>query len=203
MPSWLDIRIQLTGLRRLTRELGWMRAVQVGIAAQRGGDAFAALGPAQDDQDAASRAQLAPAIALYRALRLHLDAEESLRVAGAVIHDASLRFLEHAIGEVDLERYRASTPNHRRAYLQGIMEQFVNADARIEVADEEGFVQVVTRCRFVELCRAAGVPELAPAFCAGDLAFFSRGPVRLDRPGTLAEGADACEFRFSLRGEGG
>ena len=60
---------------------------------------------------------------------------------------------------------------------------------------------MVVSCRFVTLCEQVGAPELAPLFCAADLAYFVEGPIRLERPKTLAGGDDCCEFRFTLHGE--
>ncbi len=48
------------------------------------------------------------------------------------------------------------------------------------------------------LCAAAGVPELAPVFCAGDAHFFGtvEPDVLLERPQMIAEGAETCRFRL-------
>ncbi len=61
----------------------------------------------------------------------------------------------------------------------------------------------VTRCLYVEAYRAMGVPaEVLPLLsCARDAPFASayHPALELDRPCTLADGADACLFRFTWR----
>jgi hypothetical protein len=61
----------------------------------------------------------------------------------------------------------------------------------------------VTRCLYVEAYRAMGVPaEVLPLLsCARDSPFASayHPALELDRPCTLAGGADACLFRFTWR----
>jgi hypothetical protein len=61
----------------------------------------------------------------------------------------------------------------------------------------------VTRCLYVEAYRAMDVPaEVLPLLsCARDAPFASayHPALELDRPCTLAEGADACLFRFTWR----
>ncbi|NMC48780.1 MAG: L-2-amino-thiazoline-4-carboxylic acid hydrolase [Desulfovibrio sp.] len=61
----------------------------------------------------------------------------------------------------------------------------------------------VTRCLYVEAYRAMGVPaEVLPLLsCARDAPFASayHPALEMDRPCTLAGGADACLFRFTWR----
>ena len=160
----------------------------------------AGTGPAPaDDKDRGSRDQIRPAVRLYGVLRDEMGQEEALQVVAAVVLPATIVFLEHAIGGLDPAAYGAADEDGRRAYADRIMAPFPNADAESAEAGDRHFVQHVTRCRFVELCAAAGVPELAPVFCAGDLAFFEQGEIELTRPTTLAEGGPYCDFRFSLR----
>ena len=59
----------------------------------------------------------------------------------------------------------------------------------------------VTRCPYCELYRELGMDELGVAFsCCRDEPFargFNPG-LRLTRTQTLMEGADHCDFRYSL-----
>jgi hypothetical protein len=74
----------------------------------------------------------------------------------------------------------------------------------IEVLDqsEEAFDFNVTRCRYAELYRALGVPELGAVFsCDRDGALiegFNPG-VEFTRTQTIMQGAAYCDFRYRLR----
>lgn len=61
----------------------------------------------------------------------------------------------------------------------------------------------VTRCLYVEAYRAMGIPaELVPILsCARDAPFAAayHPALEFDRPCTIADGADACLFRFTWR----
>ncbi len=186
------------GFRILREELGVRVAVRVGLAADRKPDPFEPLGPPQDERERLSRAQIGPAVSLYRALSERLSQDEALRITGRVVHDAAVLFLAHTVGGIDPSDWRKRDDAARRELVEGIQRSFFNAEAGVEDVGPRGFVMRVRSCHFVTLCAAAGHPELAPTFCAGDLAFFNRAPLKLERPGTLAEGADACEFRFRL-----
>jgi len=198
---WMEARTKLVALGILWRELGLGRALRGGGAAERGGDPFAQEGPPDCEEERLSRGQIGPAIKLYRALNGMVGAEEALRITGLVVHDAAVIFLEHTVGQLDPTMWVALGDEERRTLVETIQARFFNAAAEIEDVTAAGFVMRVRSCRFVRLCAAAGCPEVAPLFCAGDLAFFNRGPLRLERPGTLAGGAVDCAFRFRLEAE--
>jgi hypothetical protein len=59
----------------------------------------------------------------------------------------------------------------------------------------------VTRCRYAEMYRALGIPELGALLsCNRDFAFGSgfNPRLRLRRTQTIMEGAPHCDFRFTL-----
>jgi hypothetical protein len=59
----------------------------------------------------------------------------------------------------------------------------------------------VTRCRYAEMYRALGIPELGAVLsCNRDFAFGSgfNPRLRLRRTQTIMEGAPHCDFRFTL-----
>lgn len=60
----------------------------------------------------------------------------------------------------------------------------------------------MTRCYLLDTFTQLGCPELTKAYCAGDDALYTDlcPQLRWQRTGTLAAGADACDFRFE-RGE--
>jgi hypothetical protein len=60
----------------------------------------------------------------------------------------------------------------------------------------------VTRCRYAEMYRALGIPELGAVLsCNRDLALIQgfNPAVELARTQTLMEGAAHCDFRYTLR----
>lgn len=56
----------------------------------------------------------------------------------------------------------------------------------------------MTRCFLLDTFTRLGVPEITPAYCAGDDLLYSDlcPHLRWLRTGTLATGAPACDFRF-------
>ena len=194
----LEALTKAVSLRILKRDLGLYRALRVGVAAERGKDPFAAAGPAGSEEERLSRGQIAPALRLYKALIKMVGGSEALRITGAVVHDAAVIFLEHTVGHPDPETWAAMDDVERQTMVETVQNRFFNATVDIEEVTLTGFVMRVRSCHFVRLCAEAGCPEVAPLFCAGDLAFFNRGPMKLERAGTLAEGAQDCEFCFRL-----
>lgn len=72
-------------------------------------------------------------------------------------------------------------------------------------AGADAHVLRVRSCLYQAVCAAEGVPALTRVFCALDAALFApvgdaRRGVTFALDGTLAEGADACVFRFGVDG---
>ncbi|MCA1989630.1 MAG: L-2-amino-thiazoline-4-carboxylic acid hydrolase [Desulfarculus sp.] len=62
----------------------------------------------------------------------------------------------------------------------------------------------VRRCRYAEMYRELGLADLGLVLsCQRDFAFFEgfNPRIKLTRTQTIMQGADHCDFRFSLRGE--
>ena len=187
----------------LWRRLGLWGAVWVGLAVRRRvkrGEPFAGWTDAEDAKEAGSRAQLGPAVALYRELqaRGRTDARE---VVAEAVHDGALAFLGATVGPIRRADLEAMDDAGRRTWLEAVGDRFPNATVRWEQTGPDAVRFRVTSCRFVALCRALDVPELAPVFCAGDATFFGsvEPNVTLTRPTTLAEGGDHCLFTLEWR----
>ena len=63
----------------------------------------------------------------------------------------------------------------------------------------------VTRCRYAELYRGLGIPELGAVLsCNRDFSLIEgfNSQVTLTRTQTIMEGAPFCDFRFTRKGEG-
>lgn len=64
----------------------------------------------------------------------------------------------------------------------------------------------VRRCRYAEMYRELGLADLGLILsCQRDFAFFEgfNPRIRLTRTQTIMQGADFCDFRFSLRDDNG
>jgi hypothetical protein len=75
---------------------------------------------------------------------------------------------------------------------------------RIEVLEqsETAFSFNITRCRYAELYRALGIPELGAVLsCNRDFSLIEgfNPNVELTRTQTLLQGAAYCDFRYRLR----
>ncbi|HEV8438617.1 MAG TPA: L-2-amino-thiazoline-4-carboxylic acid hydrolase [Methylomirabilota bacterium] len=103
------------------------------------------------------------------------------------------RDLARRIGDDSLPAFATALEDWKKgdAYRMDVLEQ-----------TEERFSFNVTRCRYAEMYRALGVPELGALLsCNRDFALvegFNRD-VDLTRTQTIMEGATHCDFRFVRR----
>jgi hypothetical protein len=199
LPWWVDVRCALAGFLVLRRRVGFLRALYYGLIAQAGGDPFKSLPPPGGLPETLSRRQIAPAVGLYKVLKSRLGPDTAAAVMRSVVTTATQAFLSWAIGRPDASAFQSLPENERRDFALAIAGKFFNASGALGEVSGESFSYTVERCLFVELCAGAGVPELAPLFCEGDLRYFATGPVGLDRTVTLASDGRPCDFRFSLR----
>jgi hypothetical protein len=185
----------------LIRELGIWTALKVGRRVRRelkSGAPFVHMEPAANERDRLSRGQIGRAIVLYSTLQRYRSQEQALRLTRAIVVEAACVFLGEQIGSLS----RASLANipqpERRGWVEEKGSRFFNATMRWDRVDDRGVDFTVTACAFPPLCVAAGVPELAPIFCAGDAKFFGavEPNVMLDRPKTIADGDECCVFRL-------
>ena len=84
--------------------------------------------------------------------------------------------------------------------------QYWTQDNALEIdilaQDDETLSFNVTRCRYAELYRALGIPELGAVFsCNRDYALIAgfNGDVALARTQTIMDGATHCDFRYKMR----
>jgi predicted ArsR family transcriptional regulator len=94
------------------------------------------------------------------------------------------------------------------AHFAGALEDWKKGDAyRMDVLrqDDERFDFNVTRCRYAEMYRALGIPEIGALLsCNRDFALIDgfNPAVELERTQTIMEGATHCDFRFRRRADG-
>ena len=183
-------------LRRLERAVGWWRLPGLLAEVVAADDPFVGLGRPASAEERLSRRQMRRAVTLYRALRRR-DVSDALEAVTDVAVAVGTEFLRLAIPSRDELEQRLDQVTPEEMATE-ILERFFNAAGRIRHADASRLRVDIVRCRFVELCAALDVSELAPAFCASDLAFFRRpeAPLRLERTTTLAQDGAVCDFDF-------
>jgi predicted ArsR family transcriptional regulator len=200
IPRNVELRSSLVATKVLWRRLG-LRAIgvlgEVG-AAQARGDPFRHLPKPRDLREELSRRQAAPAVLLFKALRKRLGGDEALSLTREVILEATVIFLGFAIGPLDRDELMALSEAEREALVRRLGVRFFNATVRWDEISSERLRLTVTHCLFPDLCREGGAPEVAPLLCQGDAVYFEEvlGTVELNRPGTIAEGAEVCPFEL-------
>jgi hypothetical protein len=188
----------------LIEELGLVDALRVGGRTQRrvfAGEPFDQLDPPETEGERQSREQIGPAIVLYKELLRDRDRQRALEVAERVIIEASIIFLGKTIGRLRRSELLDLGDRQREEFVRRKGDKFFNATLEWEQIEVDTVEFTVTHCEFPPLCEKTGVPELAPLFCKGDAQFFGdvEEDVDLDRPHTIAEGAETCPFRITLR----
>lgn len=102
----------------------------------------------------------------------------------------------------------ARTCGNSLANFAATLEDWKRDDAlQIEVLEEtpRRFSFNVTRCRYAELYRSLGIPELGAVLsCNRDFSLIEgfNPSVRLTRTQTIMNGASQCDFRYELPGDG-
>jgi predicted ArsR family transcriptional regulator len=97
------------------------------------------------------------------------------------------------------------TGGNSLAHFAAALEDWKKGDAyRMDVLrqDDERFDFNVTRCRYAEMYRALGIPEVGALLsCNRDFALIEgfNADVGLERTQTIMEGASHCDFRFTRR----
>ena len=94
------------------------------------------------------------------------------------------------------------------AQFAGALDDWQKGDAyRLDVLEQNDrkFSFNVTRCRYAEMYRSLGIPELGRLLsCNRDFSLVEgfSPTIKLTRTQTIMEGADHCDFRFVERGAG-
>lgn len=212
MRRWDLIRFDLTtglwvSVRQLAAHLGAWRLLRVvlGLARRTGQDPLRDQ-PVPDwalQNEPLVRHQLRPALQLDEVLAddLGMTVADRLPILAAVIAEAGASFVAtHARG-ITPETWEAASAQDRQGWAQGLIGRFFNARIDAVETSAETIRFEVSACRFATLVRALDRAHLAPLFCAADSVFFERPgtPATLERHGTLALGAPACDFLLALR----
>ena len=197
------LNIERAVSQRLWRQLGFFRSLRIALALVWQKVTFRPfhLLPMTDDPaEKLARKHVLDALTLFRAMESQLG-PSGKRLFQEVMSLGAQAFLSSNIGLIDVGDYLQMTSVERRGWLARLIDLFPNATAEIKEASELRVAFTVTRCRYVELTRIAGYPELANTFCAGDAAFFRAQPdgIEFERTDSIAEGGRNCPFVLSLR----
>jgi hypothetical protein len=163
------------------------------------GAPFKALPPAEGPDEKKSRAQIGPAIILYRLLLARGMAQaEAFALVREVVLAAGVAFMGQTLGSLTRAELEALDEAGRRAFVESRGQRFFNAELRWDHVGTHEVRFTALSCRFPALCEAVGALELAPLFCEVDEAFFGavEEGVSLERPHTIAGGAETCPFRL-------
>lgn len=196
-----------TAVRILFRELGFVEGLRLAGRVQTrvlAGEPFDELPSPESEDERKSREQIAPAIVLYDELLADYQQPRAYDLVEEIAVEGAVHFLSRTIGRLRKRDLLGMTDRERRDFVETKGEQFFNAKLRWETIEEDEVEFTVLECRFPGLCESVGYPELAPVFCKGDAKFFGgvEEDVDLDRPHTIAEGADTCPFHIYLDGDG-
>jgi L-2-amino-thiazoline-4-carboxylic acid hydrolase len=104
------------------------------------------------------------------------------------------------------ERFAVSLQAIKPDIGDGIDFKWLQGESVLEGKTNERIEFDITGCRFAQLFRALGEPELGFALlCAGDNTLtdeVGKGDVEFKRTQTIMQGADHCDFRFALKKKG-
>ncbi len=142
--------------------------------------------------------------------------EVEARLLAPLIEALGARFGRDEVVEVVRETIRAIAREQGRALAKSMggdtlllfadsMSAWTQDNAlelTVLAKDEEQYDFNVTRCRYAEMYRALGVPELGTVFSCnrdGTLIEGFNGEVEFARTQTIMQGAPFCDFRYRLK----
>ena len=204
MDIAFQVRSGIAAISLLNKRLGVLATTSVLGALmfrQVKGQPWRGLPSPADEKEKLTREQAGPAILLYRVLCDRMPQQDALDLTADIATEGALIFLRQTIPTIRAAEMNALSDEQRLEFLQGIQGKFFNADAGDYTIGETDFSFLIQRCRFPELCKATGHPELAPVFCKGDGLFFERHQpeVLFSREHTLARDGQPCDFSFQLK----
>lgn len=204
MNPILRLKIGRAALAELKNELKAGEIIKVLpqiVIMKARGEPFGGLPGPESGKDKESRALIADAILLYRALLKIKPLPDAERITRAVIREGAVAQLSYLIPEISRQTLDSLEEREKRMMFCGIIAKFPNAEYQIVKAEGKEYYYDITRCRLVELIESAGHPELKDAFCAGDGLYFElRQPeISFARESAIGEGNETCKFRFTVK----
>ena len=165
---------------------------------ERSGEPWKELEPPASDDERDCRQEAGSVILLYDLLTELIGRDEALELLTEIVSEGGVLKLRESVPRLERARFDTMAPDEQKRFLKDIMGQFPNAEVGEVELTKSTFRYEITGCKFVDLTRRAGRPELAPLFCSGDGVYFDRHlpEVAFERTQTLAEGGTCCDFRF-------
>ena len=140
-----------------------------------------------------------PMCALYLAIAERCGRDEAFSIVSSFMRETALR-------KGAALRKALNVPGIQRVFMKvfGIMgAKLFGEKARFEQemhACTSSYLRMdILSCPYLRHATAAGTPEIAPLFCANDEYVYGDLPgISFNRTGTLANGADRCDFELKL-----
>jgi hypothetical protein len=150
-------------------------------------------------------------VPLLRAFREELGVERANRIAWKGLEKWRTEFIRELARSLpaeasNSERFAVSLQAVKPDIGDAIDFKWLQGESVLEGKTNERIEFDITGCRFAQLFRALGEPELGFALlCAGDNTLtdeVGKGDVEFKRTQTIMQGADHCDFRFALKKKG-
>ena len=140
-----------------------------------------------------------PMCALYLAIAERCDRDDALGIVSAFMRETALRkgtAIQKAL----------NVPGARRIFMKvfGVMGaklfgESAGFEQKMHSCTSSYLRMDILSCPYLRHATAAGTPEIAPLFCANDEYAYGDLPgISFHRTGTLANGADRCDFELRL-----
>lgn len=136
-------------------------------------------------------------IALNRTTRLSV--EENYEVFRKAIQNSKI--IKMSLGDADAYLDEKKIPGRLKWAEESHMKRFEN-DWVVDILpgnEEYDLGYDYHECGIVKLCKDEGCPEIAKYLCKLDFLLADMMGMELKRTGTLAEGYERCDFRYSRR----
>jgi L-2-amino-thiazoline-4-carboxylic acid hydrolase len=150
-------------------------------------------------------------VPLLRAFREELGVERANRIAWKGLEKWRSDFIRELGKSVpgegsNTERFLGSVQAMMPHIGDAIDYKWLQGESALDGKINERIEFDITGCRFAQLFRALGEPELGFALlCAGDNTLtdeVGKGDIEFKRTQTIMQGGDHCDFRFALKKKG-
>lgn len=205
----MQLRIILKAARLLVDQVGikqFLRYIPGYLAHKRKKTPWTGLDLPKEQKDKKSRQMIQDAVIFYKLLLGDYPQPQAFEIIKEVVFQSAITQLKLTIPRIRREKLLKMSNGKQLQFFTKLAEKFYNADWEVlsspEELENQTFSIRITRCRFVELVRQVGYPELSGIFCHGDLAYFENFQPEIDfaRPKNIGVlGNATCDFVFTLK----
>ena len=140
-----------------------------------------------------------PMCALHLAIAERCNRDEAFEIVSSFLRETALRkgvALQKALNVPGTPRIFMKAFGIMGAKLFGEKAGF---EQKMHACTSSYLRMDILSCPYLRHATAAGTPEIAPLFCANDEYVYGDLPgISFNRTGTLANGADRCDFELKL-----